>query len=346
MSTPSGRRPRLSSHGWRYVSGRVMREFWLGGGTDLAAKLTFFTVLSFAPTILAVYSLATLVLANNAALVGQLTDDLITGYVPGEYRDSVRTIVDTVIGSQTGGMVGVAVGVGIALWSASAYVRAFSRTANTVWDQIEGRSLPRLWATMFLLTAALIIGIVGILVSLMLNETVVNATLGRLAEPLHLGDTLDFLLGVFLPVWRWVKWPVVLGLTAMLIAVLYYFTPNVRQDRFRWLSTGAFVALLGLMLVSGGFWVYLSYFTAMSSYGAIGTILTSLFALWGANVALVLGMKVDAEIERARQLKEGRSAEREIDLPPRSTRQVERTEARRERLEERGRDLRERYLAD
>ena len=80
MSTPLSSRPRLSSRGWRYVIGRVLREFWLGGGTDLAAKLTFFTVLSFAPTILAVYSLATVVLANNAELVEDLTGDFIAGY--------------------------------------------------------------------------------------------------------------------------------------------------------------------------------------------------------------------------------------------------------------------------
>jgi len=318
-----------------------MREFWLGGGTDLAAKLTFFTVLSFAPTILAVYSLATVVLANNADLVEDLTTDFIAGYIPEEYQDTVRGIIDMVIGSQTGGVVGVIVGVTIALWSASAYVRAFSRTANSIYDQIEGRTLIRLWGTMFLLTFALLIGIVGILVSVMLNETVVNATLGPIAEPLGLGGTLEFLLGVFLPVWRWVKWPVIFGLVAVLIAVLYYFTPNVRQARFRWLSIGALVALLGLAIVAGGFWLYLSYFTSLSSYGAIGTILALMFALWGANMMLVLGMKVDAEIERARQLKEGLPAEKEIQLPPRATRQVERTEAMREKLESRGRDLRQ-----
>lgn len=346
MSTPLSSRPRLSSRGWRYVIGRVLREFWFGGGPDLAAKLTFFTVLSFAPTILAVYSLATVVLANNAELVEELTGDFIAGYIPGEYQETVRDIIDMVIGSQTGGVVGVIVGAAIALWSASAYVRAFSRTANTVYDQIEGRSLIRLWATMFLLTFALLIGIVTILVSVMLNETVVNATLGPIAEPLGLGGTLEFLLGAFLPVWWWVKWPVIFGMAAMLIAVLYYFTPNVKQARFRWLSIGAFVALVGLALVSGGFWLYLSYFSSLSSYGAIGTILALMFALWGANMMLVLGMKVDAEVERARQLKEGLESEREIQLPPRATRQVERHEAMREKMESRGRDLRERYLAD
>ena len=172
------------------------------------------------------------------------------------------------------------------------------------------------------------------------------STLQTLQDSSSDSGALEFLLGAFLPVWRWVKWPVIFGMAAMLIAVLYYFTPNVKQARFRWLSIGAFVALVGLALVSGGFWLYLSYFSSLSSYGAIGTILALMFALWGANMMLVLGMKVDAEVERARQLKEGLESEREIQLPPRAARQVENHEAMREKMESRGRDLRERYLAD
>lgn len=339
-------RPRLSSTGWRYVLGRVLREFWLLTATDMAAKLTFFTILSFAPTLLAVYSLATIVLANNADLVEELAADFIGAYVPGEYQETTRQVVDMVIGTQTAGVVGVIIGVLVAVWSASAYVRAFSRAANTVYHQIEGRSLWRLWPTMAALTFVLLLGVLIILGSLLLNETVVNATLGVIAEPLGLGGTLDFLLGVFLPVWAWARWPVIIGLTAVLIALLYYFTPNVRQRRFRWLSVGAFVAILGLVLVSALFWLYLTFFSGLSSYGAIGTVLALMFALWGANIMLVLGMVVDAEIERVRQLKEGTEAEVHIQLPPRATRGVERHEAMREKMAERGRDLREGYLAD
>lgn len=331
---------------WGYVTGRVAREFWFGGRLDMAAMLTFYTVLSFAPTLLATYSLSTLVLANNAELVDGLTTEFISAYVPGEFQETVLDVVGMVIGSQAGGVIGSVVGVLVALWSASAYVRAFSRCANEVYDQREGRTLLRKFATMLATTFVMLIGLVVILASVMLNATVVNATLGPVAGPLGLSDTLDYLLQVFLPVWRWAKWPVIIALAVVLIDVLYYATPNVRHPRFRWLSLGAFIALLGLALVSAGFWLYLARFTSLSSYGAVGTVIALMFALWGANAMLILGVTVDAEVQRARQLKAGVPAEREIQLPPRSTRQVEKTEAMRERLEERGRDLRERYLAD
>ncbi|WP_164546413.1 YihY/virulence factor BrkB family protein [Corynebacterium hylobatis] len=337
---------RLDARGARYVLRRVVREFFLLGVIDMAAKLTFFTLLAVAPTILAIYSIATIVLANNAALVSELTADFITTYIPEEYRAAVTDLVNTVIGSSTGGIVGLIVGTVVALWSASAYVRAFSRCANTVYEQTEGRPMIAKLATMLGTTLFMVVGMVLILASVMLNETVVNATLGLIAEPLGLSRVLDYLLGVFLPVWRWLKWPIIFALSALLLAVLYYVTPNVRQARFRWLSIGACSALIGIALVSVGFWIYLNYFPALGSYGAIGSVLALMFALWGANIFLILGVKIDAEIERVHQLKAGVRAERQLQLPPRSIRRTRQREAAREKMAERGRDLRLDYLED
>lgn len=333
-------RPHLTWVGWRYVLGRVVREFFPAGILDKAAMLTFFTVLSFAPTLLAVYSIATLILANNADLVGTLVGDVITEYVPAEYQETVRDVVSMVLGSSMGGILGLIAGVLTSLWSASAYVRAFSRCSNHLYGQAEGRTLIRTFGTMLGTTLLLQIGMVIILAALVLNESVVSAVLGPIAGPLGLGDVLDYLLGVFLPVWRWARWPVILVLTNMLIAVMYYYTPNVKQPRFRWLSWGAVVAMAGIGLVAGAFWLYLSYLTGLSSYGAIGTVLALMFALWGANISLVLGVKVDAEVERARQLKAGIPAERDIQLPLRGTTALIKQDAAREKVEERGRELR------
>ncbi|QGU03495.1 YihY/virulence factor BrkB family protein [Corynebacterium comes] len=339
-------RPRLSHQGWRFVAGRTVREFWLGGGLDKAAMLTFFTLLTFAPTSLAIYSIATLVLANNAELVSELSTDFIGTYIPAGYRQAVGDVVGMVIDSSAGGLVGLMVGAAVALWSASAYVQAFSRCANIVYGQTEGRRFITRIGTMLATTLVLLLGTVGVLVSVMLNETVVNATLGPLAGPLGLSGVLDYLLGGFLPVWKWLKWPLIVGLVVVLIAVLYYTTPNVKQARFRWFGIGALVALLGLALVSVLFYLYLVFFASLSPYGAIGTLLALMFALWAANAMLILGVHVDAETERARQLREGVEAEREIQLRPRSTRRSDRKDEVREKMEERGRDLRMRYRED
>lgn len=339
-------RPRLKTTGWRYVVGRVIRDFLADNMLDKAAMLTFFTVLSFAPTLLAVYSIATLFLANNAVLVSSLAEDFISEYIPQDYQTAVDDVISMVLGSSTGGLFGLIIAVFTSLWSASAYVRAFSRCSNQLWGQPEGRSLIRTFGTMLLTTLFLQFGMALIITAVVLNETAVSTVLGPIAEPLGLGDVLAFLLGVFLPVWRWVRWPVIILLIVMLIAVLYYFTPNVKQPRFRWLSWGALVAVLGIALVSTGFYLYLLFFTGLSSYGAIGTLLALFFALWGVNIILLVGVKVDAEVERARQLKEGVESEREIHLPLRSTAALEKNELKRERVVEQGRELRQHWEQD
>lgn len=339
----NGSRPRLRTTGWRYVVGRVVRDFFADGMLDKGAMLTFFTVLSFAPTLLAVYSIATLFLANNAALVSSLVDDFISEYIPQDYQTAVDDVISMVLGSSTGGIFGLIVAVLTSLWSASAYVRAFSRCSNELWGQPEGRSLIRTFGTMLLTTLFLQFGMALIITAVVLNETVVSTVLGPIAEPLGLGDVLAFLLGVFLPVWQWVRWPVIIVLIIVLIAMLYYFTPNVKQPRFRWLSWGALVAVLGIGLASAGFYLYLLFLTGLSSYGAIGTLLALFFVLWGINIILLVGVKVDAEVERARQLKEGVEAEREIHLPLRSMVALEKNDIKRERVVERGRELREHW---
>ncbi|RNE48206.1 hypothetical protein C5L39_10090 [Corynebacterium alimapuense] len=303
--------------------------------------LTYYTVLSFAPTLLAVYSIATLFLANNAELVSSLVDEFITTYIPDEFQGLVTDIVTAVIGSAAGGVVGLIAGALTALWSASAYVRAFSRCANSIYGQPEGRGLIWTWGTMLVTTVVLVVGLVLLAASVAMNESVVSAVFAPVADPLGLTDTLNYLLKVFLPVWGWIQWPVILGLAIALIAVLYYYTPNVRLPKFRWFSPGSLVALAGVALVVTGFYLYLLFFTALSSYGAIGTLLALMFTLWGANISLLLGVTVNAEMERTRQLKEGTAAESQIHLPLRGTTGALRKKATWRQIEARGRQLRQ-----
>lgn len=335
--------PRLTLGSWRYAIKRVAKEFYAERGIDVAAMMTFFTTLSLAPSLLAVYSLFTLTLANNAEAVDSLIDDFVDDLVPAGYEATVREFIDTVIGSATGGLVALSIALVTALWSSSAYVRAFSRGANAVYHRAEGRRLVHLWSVMFLTTLVFLFGVVLVLVSLALNETLVSGLLGPVAEPLGLNDALEFLLTVFLPVWDWLKWPVILLLMIGLIAVLYHFAPNVRKPKFRWLTLGTVFALFGIAIVSAGLYVYFSFFGGYSSYGAVGGIIAVLFALWFYNIVLLLGIKIDAETERARELQSGLPAERNIQLPPRSISRVEHLRRIRDGLVSEGRELRERH---
>ncbi|WP_092610103.1 YihY/virulence factor BrkB family protein [Raineyella antarctica] len=336
----SGHRPRLGRPGWAYALRRALKEFSVDNGPYLSAMLTHFTVLSLSPILLAIFSVASLILTRNAETVASLVADLTTRYVPADYRGLVVGLVSMITGSATGGAIALLIALATAVWSASGYVTAFSHCLNTLYGRAEGRGMLRLTVTMLLVSLVTLSGVVLILLSLALNAPLVSGLLGPVAEPLGLTAQLDFLLTTFLPIWAWVKWLVVLVLVIALVAVLFYFTPNVQKPRFTWLSPGSVVAIIGIAAAGGLLWTYLTRFAGYSLYGAVSAGIALLFALWLINTMLLLGAEVDVELERARELQAGIEAESMIQLPPRSTAKAEKMKQSRDRLESRGRELR------
>jgi membrane protein len=141
--------------------------------------------------------------------------------------------------------------------------------------------------------------------------------------------------------WNIAKWPVVLVLMVVLLAILYHWTPNIRQPRFRWLSVGAVVAILVWVIASLAFGFYVANFGNYdATYGTLGGIIVALLWLWITNLALLFGAELDAELERGRQLQGGIEAEETIQLPPRDTKASDKRAAKRRADIEKGRELR------
>ena len=58
-------------------------------------------------------------------------------------------------------------------------------------------------------------------------------------------------------------------LLVLLIAMIYYLLPNVRQPRFRWISPGAALALVAWLVASAGFAFYVAQFGSYNAtYGS------------------------------------------------------------------------------
>lgn len=317
------------------LGGGLGKELVLGGGAERL------DVLGGLVSDLAVFSIISLVLRNNADTVTSMLDQWAQEYVPADYQDLVLDLIGTLTGSATGGVIALIIGIATALWSASAYVKAFSRSSNIIYARGEGRGLVMQTATMLLTTLAMLLGLVLILVALALNEALVSALLGPIAEPLGLGGALTFMTETFLPVWAWVKWPVILALLIVLVAVLYHYTPNVRPPKFTWLSLGSVVAILGIVIAGVALYIYFRFFGGYSSYGAVGGVMALLLTLWVFNIVLLLGVEVDAEVERARELQADLPAEDNIQLPPRAVKKAKKQKKSDEKLEQEARELRE-----
>jgi len=323
----------LAKPAWGYAVRRAVSEFSKDKVTDLAAGLTYFAVLSLFPLLLALVSL--LGVFGQGEETAQGLNGLVEQYAPAELAELLRGTI-TGLATQTGAGLALFTGLVGALWAASGYVGAFSRAMNRVYEVDEGRPFWKHKPQMLLLTLVMVIILAVIVFALLLSGDLAR-TVGDIVG---LGDTAVL-------VWSIAKWPVIVALAVLLIALLYYFTPNVKQPRFRWISLGALVALIVSAVAVAAFSIYVSNFASYNAtYGIIGSVIILLLGLWIINNVLLFGAEVDAEIERSRQLQGGIVAEGSIQLPPRDTTASEKLAEKHRKLKEQGRQLRREHGRD
>src|SRR5215203_6394085 len=282
---------------------RTVKEFSEDNLTDWAAALTYYGVLALFPALIALLS-----------IIGLLTDpqklsDAITAVVPASAGRTLEPVIDQIAGNTGAAGLGLILGLALAIWSASGYVDAFTRAANVVYETPEGRKIWKLKPLQLLVTLIGILFAAVIVAMLVLSGPVVDAV----ASAIGIGETGQ-------TVWNVVKWPVVLVVLALMIAVLYYSTPNVKLRGFKWVSPGAAVAIVVAIVASALFAFYVANFGSYNkTYGALAGVVVFLIWFWLINLALLFGIELDAEIERTRELKEGvPRAEKEIQLDARA----------------------------
>lgn len=311
----------------KYVLRKVIREFSRDQCTDLAAALTYYAVLSIFPALLAIVSLLGVFGQGERTVdsMMQLAEDL----GPATAVDTLREPVEQLVAAPSAGFA-LVIGVLGALWSASGYVGAFGRALNRMYGMEEGRPFYKLRPQMMLVTllALVLAGAVALMLA-------ISGPIARsIGDVVGLGDTA-------LTVWNIARWPVMLFFVVLVVAILYYATPNVQQPKFRWISIGAAVAIGVWIIASLLFALYVANFSNYNqTYGALAGVVIFLLWLWLTNLALLFGAEIDSELERGRQLQAGLPAERELQSPPRDTSVIDKNAEKDEQLIAEGAELR------
>jgi membrane protein len=318
----------LDKRSWKYVLRKTVREFSQDQCTDKAAALTYYAVLAIFPAMLALTSILGLVGEADRAVTTVL--DVLRPLVAEETLATVEPVLMGMTQTQAAGFT-LVVGLLGALWSASGYVGAFARAMNNIYEIDEGRPFWKLRPLQILVTLGAVL-----LSALVLLMLVVS---GPLAE--SIGAVLG-LGSAVVTAWSIAKWPV-LGLMVMLVvALLYYATPNVKQPKFRWISVGAAVAIFTWVLASVVFAFYVANFGNYDrTYGSIAGVIVALLWLWITNLSLLFGAEIDSELERGRELQAGIPAEEELQLPVRDTRNIDKALEKEQEDIELGRQIRE-----
>ena len=256
----------LPSSSLRAVVSRARAEFRRDHLTDLAAGLTYYATLSAVP--------ALIVLVGILGLLGPDTTTQLTNQVqslaPGSSAELVRTLIGQAQANRTGAGIGAIVGILVALWSASGYVAAFMRASNVIYDIGEGRPI---WKTVPIRIGLTVLAVVVIVISVVI--VVVSGPVARqVGDLVGAGDTAVL-------VWNIVKWPVLLILVSVLLAVLFWASPNAKQSGIKWVSPGGVIAVVIWVGASALFALYVANFASYDkTYGSMAGVVIFLVWLW------------------------------------------------------------------
>jgi len=299
----------LPKRSWGGVGKRTIREFQDDNLTDWAAALTYYSILSIFPALLALVSVLGII---GDSATQPLLDNLNT-VAPGPAKDIFTSAIQNIQKSSSSAGLLFIIGIAGALWSASGYVAAFMRASNTIYDVGEGRPIWKTLPTRVLTTVVLLIMLAAVAIAV----TFTGGLAQQAGNVLGLGKTA-------LDAWDIAKWPVIVVVVMTMFAILYWAAPNVKHPKFRWVTPGSIIGVLLWLIASAAFAFYVSNFASYNkTYGALGGVIVFLVWLWISNIAILLGAEINAEAERGRQIAAGVPEDREPFLEPRDTRKLD-----------------------
>lgn len=282
---------------------RTITEFKEDNGTDWAAALTYYSVLSIFPALIALVSIVGLV--GDPKKVTKNLTDIVNKFGPSTTSRTFKGPIESITANRSTAGVLLVVGILAALWTASGYVGGFMRASNVIYEVEEGRSLFKLRPVQMLVTFLQVLLLAIVALALVVTGPVAN----KVGSGLGIGSAA-------VTAWDIAKWPVMVALVLLAIAVLYYASPNAKLRGFSSVLPGAVLAVVVWLVASVGFALFVANFGSYNkTYGALAGVVVFLIWLWLTNVAIVIGAEFNAERERGRQLAEGTpGAARELQL--------------------------------
>jgi membrane protein len=276
---------------WKGAAKRTLAEFADDQLTDRAATLTYYAVLSIFPGLLVVVSLLGLLGTRTKPLVDNLTQA-----APGNVQQIIKPVTANLQSGHGSAGLAAILGIVLAVWSASAYIAAFMRASNVIYDVPEGRP--------FWKTTPTRIGVTVVILVMLVASALIVVVSGGLAR--HVGQVLG-IGSTAVTAWNIAKWPVLLIIVILMISILYWVAPNAKRQRgFRLFSPGGVIAVVVWLIASALFAFYVANFSHYNkTYGSIAGVIILLIWLWISNLAILFGAEFNAELERGRAAETG-----------------------------------------
>ncbi|MGH6989942.1 MAG: YihY/virulence factor BrkB family protein [Stellaceae bacterium] len=276
----------LRGHAWVQILTRTVHEFSDDRIMAEAAAITYYSLLAIFPAIASLISIWGF-FANPAVVRSDLAN--LDGIIPGGMMQVLGNEMKRVAGQGSSALsIGFFVGLAVSLWFASSGMKAVFDSLNIVYSQKEERGFFRLSGIALLFTLGwLVIFLIALGAVILLPVVLSNVGVSRLS-------------GSIIPIFRW---PGMLVIMMLGLAVLYHYGPSHRLPRLRWITWGNVMASLlwlgGSLLFT---WYVANFGTYNRTYGSLGAAIGFMTWMWISAMVILLGAELDSEIQHQAEI--------------------------------------------
>jgi membrane protein len=280
---------------WSDLTKRVWSEVNKDDVFGRAAQLAYYFLLALIPLLIFLTSAIGLVIGSGTGMRHTLFN-----YLARVMPMSAFQLIDSTMTelSQASGGGKLSFGILAALWAASSGMGAITDALNVAYDVKETRSWLKRRVVALALTTAL-----SVLIIVALGVVLGG---GKVADYL----AASFGLGTaFIWSWKIIQWPVALAFMLLAFALIYFFAPDLRDQKWAWITPGSVVGVGLWLMVSFGFRAYLHFFDSYSkTYGSLGAVIVLMLWLYLTGVAVLIGGEINSEVETAAAKQEASTA--------------------------------------
>ncbi len=276
----------LGGLSWGGLAKRVWSEMNEDDVWGRAAQLSYYFLLALIPLLLFMTSLIGMIIGSGTGMRHALFRYLAQVMPPSAFELIDQTMYEVSAASSGSKL---SFGLLAALWAASNGMGAITEALNAAYGVKESRPW---WKTRLVaigLTLALAVLIISALVLVLYGENIGE----KFAASYGFGSA-------FTTAWKILQWPIVVAFILLAFALLYFFSPDLSDQEWTWVTPGSAIGAALWLLVSFGFRAYLYFFDSYSkTYGSLGAVIILMLWLYLTGAAVLVGGEVNSEIENA-----------------------------------------------
>lgn len=272
---------KYSLRDWKEIFLRVKKEIGDDRISAIAAANAYYVLFAIFPLLISIVSIYGL-FADPLDVEKQMV--ALSEFVPAEAATVIRDQLHSIVTNSSASLgFGAIISLIATVWAASAGTRFIMEAMNIAYDEDEKRGVFRFYGEALILTF-----------SAAITTCVTIFLLGGIPAILNfvgLGSFVETLLLV-------ARWPMLAAIILVSLSVLNRFAPSRTKPKWRWISPGALLSTLLILLASAGLAIYVEKFGSYNkTYGSLAGVIVLLFWLYIVSFAVLLGAELNAEIE-------------------------------------------------